>query len=130
MARALVLAALGLAVLVSAWFAFTPTVTEKEGDLVTTESGQVINEREELTFVDANGKAVILVLLLPIALCGAAVAARTTTAATAAGAALVAFALVGTLLFWSDAAYYLPSALLMLIAAGLVETGVLEGEYD
>ena len=129
MPNALVTAALVLAVLVSAWFAFNPTVTEKEGELVTTESGKVINEREELTFVDANGKAVILVLLVPIALCGAAVASRTTSAATAAGAALVAFSLIGTL-FWSGAAYYIPSALLMLIAAGLVELGVLEGTYD
>ncbi len=129
MARALVVTALVLAVLVSAWFAFKPTVTEKEGELVPTESGEVINQRDELTFVDANGKAVILVLLVPIALCAAALASGTTTGATAAGAALVGLALITTL-FWSGAAYYLPSALLMLIGAGLVELGVIEGDYD
>jgi len=62
-------------------------------------------------------------------LCGAALAARTTTAATAAGAALVGFVLIAAF-FWTDVALYLPSALLMLIAAGLVELGVVEGEYD
>lgn len=129
MPNALVATALVLAVLVSAWFAFKPTVTEKEGQLVPTESGDVINKREKKTFVDANGKVVILVLLVPIALCGGALASRTTTGATAAGAVLVGLALITTL-FWSGAAFYLPSALLMLIAAGLVELGILEGEYD
>lgn len=115
--------------LVSAWFAFQPTVTEKEGELVPTKSGSIERKREELTFVDANGKAVILVLLVPIALCGAALVRRTTSAATAAGAILVGFALITTF-FWTGAAYYLPSALLMLVTAGLVEFGILEGEYD
>jgi hypothetical protein len=130
MPNALVAAALALAVLVSAWFAFHPTVTEKEGHLVPTKSGGVENRRETRTFVDANGKIVILVLLLPIALCGAALAARTTSAAAAAGAVIVGFALITTLFFWTGAAYYLPSALLMLIAAALVEMGIVEGEYD
>lgn len=130
MPNALVATALVLALAVSAWFAFHPTVTEKEGELVPTESGGIVNERETRTFVDANGKLVILVLLLPIALCGAALASRTTSAATAAGAILVGFSLITTLFFWTDAAYYLPSAFLMLIAAGLVELGIVEGEYD
>lgn len=129
MPNALVAAALVVAVLVSAWFAFQPTVTEKEGELVPTKSGGIERKREERTFVDANGKVVILVLLLPIALCGVALASRTTTAATAAGAILIGFALIATI-FWTGATYYIPSALLMLIAAGLVEFGILEGEYD
>lgn len=129
MPNALVAAALVLAVLVSAWFSFHPTVTEKEGELVPTKSGGIENKRETRTFVAAHGKVVILLLLLPIVLCGAALAARTTTAATAAGAALVGFVLIAAF-FWTDVALYLPSALLMLIAAGLVELGVVEGEYD
>lgn len=130
MPNALVRAALVLAVLVSAWFAFHPTVTEKEGHLVPTKNGGVENRRETRTFVDANGKIVILVLLLPIALCGAAVVQRTTVAAATGGAIIVGFSLITTLFFWTGAAYYLPSAMLMLIPAALVEMGVLEGEYD
>lgn len=126
-ANALVVAALVLAVLVSAWFAFKPTVTEKEGELVPTPSGDVINEREKLTYVDAHGEWVIIFLLAPIALCATPLVKRTTTAATACGAILVAFGLLMTL-FSSIGAYYLPSALLILLAAGLVETGILEGD--
>lgn len=129
MANGLVAAALALALLVSAWFAFHPTVTEKEGHLVPTKSGGVERVREKRTLVDAHGKAVILVLLLPIGLCGAALALRTTTAAAAAGAALVGFSLIGTFL-WTGAAYYVPSALLVLLGAALVELGIVEGEYD
>jgi hypothetical protein len=124
--RALVIAALVWAVLTSAWFAFKPTVTEKEGELVPTEQG-VINEREKLTYIDAHGEWVIILLLAPIALCATALVKRTTTAATVCGAILVAFALIFTL-FSSIGAYYLPSALLMLVAAGLVELGILEGD--
>jgi hypothetical protein len=126
--NALVATALVLAVIVSGWFAFKPTVTEKEGELRPTESGGVERVREKRTFVDANGKVVILVLLIPIGLCGAAMAMRTTGSATAAGAALVGFSLIGAL-FWTGAAFYLPSALLMLLGAGLVELGIVEGEY-
>jgi len=127
--NALVALALALAVLVSGWFAFKPTVTEKEGELVPTKSGGVERQREKRTFVDAHGKVVIIILLAPIALCGWAAGARTTASATAAGAALVAFGLIGTI-FWTGAAYYIPSALLMLIGAGLVELGIVEGDYD
>ncbi len=126
MPRALVIAALVWAVLASAWFAFKPTVTEKEGELVKTEQG-VINEREKETYIDAHGEWVIIFLLAPIALCAAALVKRTTTAATVCGAILVAFAFIFTL-FSSIGAYYLPSALLMLVAAGLVELGILEGD--
>lgn len=128
MPNALVAIALALAVIVSAWFAFKPTVTEKEGELRPTRSGGVERVREKRTFVDAHGKVVILVLLVPIGLCGAAAAMRTTGSATAAGAALVGFSLIGTL-FWTGAAFYLPSALLMLLGAGLVELGIVEGDY-
>ncbi len=126
-ANALVVAALVLAVIVSAWFAFNPTVTEKEGELVPTPSGGVENKREELTYVDAHGEGVIILLLAPIALCATVLVKRTTTAATVCGAILVAFGLLMTL-FSSIGAYYLPSALLILVAAGLVELGILEGD--
>ncbi len=121
--------ALVLAVLISAWFGFHPTVTETEGPLLPTKSGGVERRQDKKTFVEANGKVVILVLLLPIALCGYALAGRTTQAATTASAVLVGFALIATF-FWTGAAYYLSSALLMLFAAGGVELGILEGEYD
>ncbi len=127
MPRALVIAALVLAVLVSAWFSFKPTVREKEGELVPTPSGGVINEREKRTYVDAHGKWVIVLLIAPIALCATALVKRTTVAATVCGALLVAFALITTL-FSTIGVYYLPSALLMLVAAGLVELGILEGD--
>lgn len=123
------MAALALAVLISAWFAFHPTVTETNGPLVPTKDGGVERRLDKKTFVDANGKVVILVLLIPIALCGYALAARTTSATALASAILVGFALIGTF-FWTGAAYYLFSALLMLFAAGGVELGLLEGEYD
>lgn len=127
MANKLVIAALVLAVLVSTWFAFKPTVTEKEGELVPTPSGGVINEREKLTYIDAHGEWVIIFLLAPIALCAAPLVKRTTTAATICGTILVAFGLIMTL-FSTIGAYYLPSALLILLAAGLVELGLLEGD--
>jgi hypothetical protein len=126
-ARRLVVAAVVLAVLVSAWFAVIPTVTEKEGELVPTPNGGVENRREELTYVDAHGEWVIIFLLAPIALCAAPLVKRTTTAATVCGSILVAFGLLMTL-FSTIGAYYLPSALLILVAAGLVETGILEGD--
>lgn len=126
MPRALVIAALVWAVLASAWFAFKPTVTEKEGELVPTEQG-VINEREEITYIDAHGEWVIILLIAPIALCATALVKRTTTAATVCGAILVAYGLLLTL-FSTIGAFYLPSALLMLVAAGLVELGILEGD--
>jgi peptidoglycan/LPS O-acetylase OafA/YrhL len=126
--NALVATALALAVIFGAWFAFHPTVNEKEGPLVPTKNGGVERKHVTRTFVDANGKAVILVLLFPIACCGYALAMRTTVAAAAAGAAIVAFSLITTLFFWTDAAYYLICAVLMLIPAALVEMGVVEGE--
>jgi len=122
-------AALASAVLISGWFAFKPTVTDYNGPLVPTKSGGVERRLDKQTFVDANGKVVILVLLLPIALCGYALVGRTTRSATVAGAILVAFSLIATF-FWTGAATYLLSALLMLVPAGLVELGILEGEYD
>jgi hypothetical protein len=129
-ANGLVATALALAVVMSAWFAFHPTVNQKTGPLVPAENGTVVRKLDKKTFIDANGPGVILVLLFPIALCGYALFARTTAAATAAGAGIVAFSLILTLFFWTDAAYYLICAALLLIPAGLVETGVIEGEYD
>ena len=128
--NALVATALVLAVLLGAWFSFHPTITEKKGHLVPTKNGGIENRRETRSFVDANGKAVILVLLYPIALCGYALWRRTTQAALVAGGGIVAFSLISTLFFWTGAAYYLVCALLMLIPAALVEMGVVEGEYD
>ncbi len=130
MANGLVAAALALAVVMSTWFAFHPTVKEREGPLVPTKNGGVARQLETKTFIDANGPGVILVLLFPIAMCGYALLARTTAAAAAAGAGIVAFSLILTLFFWTDAAYYLLCAALLLVPAALVEMGVIEGEYD
>ena len=116
---ALIAAALAWAVLASAWFSFVPTVREKEGELVLGPEGKVINEREERTFIDAHGEWVIPLLLVPIALAAAPlVRGRSSRVTTTCGTILVALCLIAG---FSIGLYYMPSALLLLIGAGLVE---------
>lgn len=128
MATALVWAALVLAALTSAYFAFVPTETEKDGPLVTNSEGVVERRLDKETLGEAHGKGVLLFLLVPIALCAVPLVRRTTVAATAAGAALAGLALITA--FFTVGAYFMPSALIVLIAAALVEFGVVEGDYE
>lgn len=116
---ALIVGALLWAVLTSAWFSFVPTVREKEGDLVINSAGRVVNEREEMTFVDAHGGWVVPLLLVPIALAAVPlVRGRSSTVTTACGVILVVLSLIAG---FSIGLYYMPSALLLLIGAGMVE---------
>ncbi len=115
---ALIAAALLWAVLTSAWFSFVPTVREKEGELVIKE-GRVVNEREERTFVDAHGAWVVPLLLVPVALAAVPLfRGRSSTVTTACGVILVVLSLIAG---FSIGLYYMPSALLLLIGAGMVE---------
>ncbi len=104
--------------LTSAWFSFVPTVREKEGELVIKE-GRVVNEREERTFVDAHGAWVVPLLLVPVALAAVPLfRGRSSTVTTACGVILVVLSLIAG---FSIGLYYMPSALLLLIGAGMVE---------
>jgi hypothetical protein len=115
---ALIVAALVWAVLTSAWFSFVPTVREKEGDLVI-EAGRVVNERDKMTFVDAHGVLVVPLLLVPIALAAVPLLrGRSSTVTTACGVILAVLSLIAG---FSIGLYYMPSALLLLVGAALVE---------
>ena len=118
---ALIVAALLWAVMTSAWFSFVPTQREQEGELVINSAGRVVNEKEELTFVEAHGGWVVPLLLVPIAIAAAPLArGRTSTVTTACGVILVVLSLITG---FSIGLYYMPSALLLLIGAGMVELG-------
>ena len=115
----MIVAALLWAVLTSVWFSFVPTVREQEGDLVINREGDVINQQDKVTFVDAHGAWVVPLMLVPIALAAAPLArGRASTATTACGVILAVLSLIAG---FSIGLYYMPSALLLLLGAGMVE---------
>jgi len=121
-------AALVLAALTSAYFAFVPTVREKDGPLVTNSRGQVERRFDKQTLGDAHGDWVLPFLFVPIGLCAVPLARRTTVAATVCGTILAGLSLITAL--FTVGAYFMPSAILMLVGAALVELGVVEGDYE
>ncbi len=122
MPAALIVAALIWAMCTSAWFTFHPTVTEKEGDLVTNSAGEPVRKRDKLTLPDEHGFLVLPLLLVPIALAGVPLARRDTAVTTACGTILTGLSLLFGL--FSVGAYYIPSALLLLISAAVIEFGL------
>lgn len=122
MPTALIVAALIWATCTSAWFTFHPTITEKEGELVTNSSGEPVRKRDKLTLPDEHGILVLPLLLVPIGLAGFPLARRDTAVTTTCGAILTGFALIFGL--FSVGAYYIPSALLLLISAAVIEFGL------
>ena len=114
-----IVAALVSAVLACAWIAFVPTVRDNAGKLVFDESGQLIAEYDEETFIQAHGAWVILLFPIPIALAAVPLARGGDTRTTAVyGTALGGVALVGS---FSVGLYFVPSALMLLIGSGLAE---------
>ena len=119
MPAVLIVAALVWALATSAWFTFVPTVREKQGFPTINSAGQVINKRDKKTFVDTHGKWVIPLLLVPVALAAAPLAARRSViATTVCGTILAVLAVIAG---FSIGLYYVPSALLLLIGAAMVE---------
>jgi hypothetical protein len=114
-----IVAALVWAVLASAWIAFVPSSREKTGRLVLDSSGQLVSKRDKVTFISAHGAWVIVLLPIPLGLAAAPLARGGSSRVTAiCGAALGGFVLLAS---FSIGLYYLPSALLLLVGAGLAE---------
>ncbi|MGI9080725.1 MAG: hypothetical protein ACR2FZ_00375 [Thermoleophilaceae bacterium] len=122
MPTALIVAAIIWATCTSAWFAFHPTTREQGGDLAIDSSGEVVRERDKVTLPDKHGAFVFPLLLVPIGLAAVPLVRRSTTATTACGAILTALALITAL--FSVGAYYIPSALLLLVSAAVIEFGL------
>jgi hypothetical protein len=114
-----IVAALLSAVLACAWVAFAPALRDTTGELVVDQSGRMVAEYDNETFIQAYGAWVLLLLPIPIALAATPLARdRGTRTCALCGGALAVLALVAS---FSAGLYYVPSALLLLTGAGLAE---------